>query len=378
MRLTKEGIFLTVVLCSVASVSFAQQTREREAARSEFPSNHQKASLQRTLTPDEGLAVLGAALESGSHLESKSDCSHFVHAIYERAGFPFSYASSSDLYAGTAEFRRVARPQPGDLVVWLGHVGIVINPAQRSFFSALRSGLHVDSYASSYWKSRGHPHFFRYVTQTPVRFGSAYVGRTPSRKAVEATSSESSSHNAENTDLIARNGTESQGQLIQTDPDLVMVRPNHSSLVHAARPTAAEVREVLEQGTREAGAALRGQSMLKISYPLVVFDEVTVQRVRLQHEEGWVEVSFNGALSFPGAQAASTKHVERQRWPMIRRDDHTWALVPPDEPVYVPSDIAVLLLAHQLAMLTERSPAQAGAFEEEVEISKLLNTLLQR
>jgi len=105
-----------------------------------------KPLCPRTLTPDEGLAVLGAALESRGHPEPKSDCSHFVHAIYEAA------------------------------------------------------------------------------------------------------SSESSSQNVRNTDLIARNGTESQGQLIQTrDPDLVMVKPHHSSVVRAARPKAAEVREVLEQ-----------------------------------------------------------------------------------------------------------------------------------
>ena len=47
-----------------------------------------------------------------------ADCSHLVHAIYLQAGFPYPYASSSDLYDGTDDFRRVNRPQPGDLVVW--------------------------------------------------------------------------------------------------------------------------------------------------------------------------------------------------------------------------------------------------------------------
>jgi hypothetical protein len=81
----------------------------------------------------------------------KRDCSHLVHAIYTRAGFPYRYARSSDLYVGTAEFRRVTRPQPGDLVVWRGHVGIVVNPAQHVFYSAMRSGPATDTYDAPYW-----------------------------------------------------------------------------------------------------------------------------------------------------------------------------------------------------------------------------------
>ena len=73
------------------------------------------------------------------------------------------YASSLDLYIGVDEFRRVGRPQPGDLAVWQGHAGIVIDPTQHSFFTVLSSGPGVDSYDSPYWKQRGRPRFFRYV-----------------------------------------------------------------------------------------------------------------------------------------------------------------------------------------------------------------------
>jgi len=115
------------------------------------------------LTPDDGLAVIAAALDSRVHLDHEPDCSHLVHAIYTRAGFPYSYAPSSDLYAGTHEFQRVNRPQAGDLVVWRGHAGIVVNPAQHVFFSALRSGFGTDAYDAPYWKERGRVRFFRYI-----------------------------------------------------------------------------------------------------------------------------------------------------------------------------------------------------------------------
>src|SRR5689334_18706267 len=42
------------------------------------------------LNASEGLSVIGAALESRGRGYSKRDCSHLVHAVYERAGFPYS------------------------------------------------------------------------------------------------------------------------------------------------------------------------------------------------------------------------------------------------------------------------------------------------
>jgi len=115
------------------------------------------------MTADDGLAIIAAALDARVRLTAKRDCSHLVHAIYARAGFPYTYVRSSDLYRGADKFQRVTDPQPGDLVVWKGHVGIVVYPAQRIFFSAMRSGLGIDSYDAPYWKRRGHPYFYRYM-----------------------------------------------------------------------------------------------------------------------------------------------------------------------------------------------------------------------
>jgi NlpC/P60 family len=118
---------------------------------------------ERTLTADDGLSVIAAALDSKVRRHSGRDCSHLVHAIYERAGFPYAYASSSDLYAGREGLQLVARPQPGDLIVWRGHVGIIIRPSRHVFFSYLREGPGVDDYQAPYWTSRGRPRFYRYV-----------------------------------------------------------------------------------------------------------------------------------------------------------------------------------------------------------------------
>ncbi len=124
---------------------------------------HRKVSRARPLTRSEGQEIVRVALNSRRVPRSRYDCSHFVHGTYERAGFPYTYASSTELYEGDAEFRRVTHPQPGDLAVWPGHAGIVVDPARHFFLSVLHNGPGVNRYDSKYWRGRGQPRFLRYV-----------------------------------------------------------------------------------------------------------------------------------------------------------------------------------------------------------------------
>src|ERR1700722_13829894 len=113
----------------------------------------------RTLSRNDRLSVIAAAMDPKVRQHSVHDCSHLVHAIYEKAGFRYTYASSTDLYLGVEGFQRVPQPQPGDLVVWRGHVGIVIRPSQHIFFSLMTSGPGIADYGSQYGTSRGRARF---------------------------------------------------------------------------------------------------------------------------------------------------------------------------------------------------------------------------
>jgi cell wall-associated NlpC family hydrolase len=168
--LAQRALFL-LLICAAAWPTQAQQVHASNSHRNSRSTANQTPADQglnsqlqlRPITLDDGLAILSAALDSRHYKAFSTDCSHFVHGLYERAGFPYAYAPSVDLYAGLDQFERVFNPQPGDLIVWLGHAGIVINPAQHSFFSLLHSGATVATYDSSYWKKKGHPRFFRYI-----------------------------------------------------------------------------------------------------------------------------------------------------------------------------------------------------------------------
>jgi hypothetical protein len=155
-----------VVVCVLAAcVSWAQQAHVApgQPIKSAASSPKKSASGKRALTSDERLAVIASALDSKTPRFTERDCSHLVHAIYERAGFPYTYADSDDLYDGVGAFQRVSKPQSADLVVWKGHAGIVIRPSRHVFFSFLHAGPGIDDYQSRYWTGRGEPRFYRYV-----------------------------------------------------------------------------------------------------------------------------------------------------------------------------------------------------------------------
>ncbi len=59
-------------------------------------------------------------------IEQQTDCSHFVQEIYHRAGFDFPYAPTKDMEClSIFEMDDMDSAEPGDLVIYKGHVGIL-------------------------------------------------------------------------------------------------------------------------------------------------------------------------------------------------------------------------------------------------------------
>src|SRR5260370_1436053 len=137
---------------AAGSVAKAQTTPASQGSGTKF----------RLLNDEEGRSIVDAAGEQDRAGSGAQDCSHLVHQTYLNAGFEYPYASSFELYAGNENFRRVRRLQPGDLIVWPGHVGIILDPSEHSFYSLVSTGLEAQDYLGTYWKSRGRPRFYRY------------------------------------------------------------------------------------------------------------------------------------------------------------------------------------------------------------------------
>src|SRR5437870_5397603 len=179
----RKHVLLALWLCAAASqglVSGAEAERAQTAGRAAQATGKQASAQNapanrppaipagfRLLSLKEGRALVQRMAWADDEEGLAPDCSHLVHKLYEQAGYPYPYASSLDLYRGTGPFLRVRYAHPGDLVVWRGHVGIVVNPKEHSFFSTTSSGTRIGNYRSAYWRGRGDPHFFRYLTKSP-------------------------------------------------------------------------------------------------------------------------------------------------------------------------------------------------------------------
>ena len=373
-------IAVLVLACTTASLVYAQRNDESTDASPSHGVAVQSSSPARLLTLDEGLAVIGAAMETAHHRPIRQDCSHFVHMIYDRAGFPYSYENSLTLYEGTGDFQRVTHPQPGDLIVWRGHMGIVVNPVQHSFFSSLRTGFGVEKYDSRYWRKRGRPRFYRYVKTTPsgVTLASA---TTPSSDVGTAASAVYRAQRGRDESAInSDEEAEPAGALSPDDASLptqstaeIPERVGLPIIVKADRATPEALRQALEEKFSDTNSNFAAIDLLHSTKPVVIVENFNVKKVHVKHDQGWAEVQMNEPSSVAGGQTNLQRRSEKQRWPLYRNGKQ-WQLELPTDAIYMPKDTAVRLLAHELATMTGRRDAPPT--QQEAQLARLLDRLL--
>ena len=348
--LVQARTVLLIVSFAAGSVH-AQQTSERRedsamlASRARVELDDRHGTSAGLMSSDDRLLVISAAFGRQGY-RSKVDCSHLVHEIYSRAGFPYSYANSSDLYSGINEFHRVTTPQVADLIVWPGHMGIIVSPSQHSFYSSLRSGVGVDFYDSSYWKGRGRPRFYRYVKRT-----TAAEPPSSSRNTVTEEETESS-----------------------VEPTNIAI--TDALVVESVRLSSEQIRNALLKLSRDYANSLRPRDLFNLRVPVVVFDRVKVERMKIKGQTGSVEVAIDGPLSLSDGRINQKKHHDRQRWPIDHQDQTTWQVRLPSAAVYLSRDDAARLFSQQLAILTDGAHDEKTGVQEKAELARALNVLL--
>ena len=174
MRIT--GFLKTVILLAgflPGLHAFAQHTSIGDSVASDAPkitaSRHFSDSSWLHPVRDVRASAREAVLRIGKRLRhTRLDCSHLVHDLYRRAGLAYEYVNSEQFYDGMTGFRQVEEPVAGDIIVWRGHMGVIVDPLLHSFLSGLRTGVKISDYDSQYWKGRGVPRFFRYTAGDDV------------------------------------------------------------------------------------------------------------------------------------------------------------------------------------------------------------------
>lgn len=342
-------------------------------------------STPRALTPREGEAIVTAAWQYERAADTKPDCSHLVHEIYGLAGYPYPYASSFELYAGTESFVRVAKPQPGDLVVWRGHVGIVIDAKRHTFNSSVRSGLRTEFYDAPQWNGRGPARFYRYVLEAPrkvtVAQGRAAQALPQPVQVVPAPVVENSSESP--VSLAQERATDSDGARAAA-PDRASP-PAHrpveipsSILVSSAqdRPTQEDVADAISELNNATGEILRREDFAQFGRKMIIYDELAVQRPQVKGERGSANTRIQSRVTLSGERIDRKRRHEKAQWNFLRTAQG-WELRPPKDRAYVPRDVAIRALAARLASLTQDPTAADANLPAEVQIVRVLSALLE-
>jgi hypothetical protein len=372
MRSKGRSAVLLVVLSVAGSCLLLAQGRPNPQVTNHHSSPPAKAPAAQLLDSEQGLAILGAALETKHPGHAGADCSHLVHAIYEKAGFSYTYTPSSDLYVGTDEFRRVAQPQAGDLIVWLGHAGIVVNPREHTFYSALRSGLRVQAYDSPYWKRRGRPHFLRYVRGTAAPLLTAASHR-PSLKAAGLRNG--GSRESIPTKSVPETSGEVEDSPSEDLPGTIPTVPRVVN-VESARPRPDEIRLALKKEFQEASESLAERDVLKLYPSLVAFNQFEVKKVQVKGDKGWAEIHMSEPSLISSGAGRAKKYPKVQRWNLHRQSADVWELALPGDAIYLPRELAVRLMAHQLAALTAADSSPNSNSDDKALLARWLNVLL--
>jgi hypothetical protein len=309
-----------------------------------------------------------------------------VHLLYAQAGLIYSYQDSRVLYRGVSDFERVKTPQPGDLVVWLGHVGIVLSPEEHTFLSSVRSGIITESWIASHWSARGRPHFFRYrigpdtnkVLLSAVMNdngiatdnGRAQVqGRNEVRNSSTRTPIEAVERRATNEPMPAEPPTQmdrnapapwdepgrplAYGSGVDSRSFVAVVR-------HREKPNKNEIAAALMESGRARAQRLISGQILDLDHPLSVFDQVEVVKIGIRHESGSIILKLSETVSQESGRVFPANTVKREL-PVYRRRDGVWIISDPRDRTYLPQERALSVFERQAEIFLQRAPNSTSA-----------------
>jgi len=347
----------------------------------------------RLLTRNEGLAIVQTISDHHQSLRgkrAKPDCSHLVNDIYGLAGFPYPYAKSADLYRGHPSFVRVSVPQPGDLIVWRGHVGLVLDPRQHFFYSSLRSGLDTEDYTSAYWRRWGTPHFYRYRAASDDSILTARRTAPPNDPEGNFRTQLVSQSVADEprTNVISRDSLDTPSSSNDDSPFQSASNPQETSHfapsnlsinLGSKKPTTEQVKEAISKTYQSMSQGLNADSLLHSKSTVLIFAQLRLERLEFKGKHGWANVSIDTEATLTsGTLDKATRHDE-QRWE-LHHAKSGWTIVAPTQNTYVPRAFAVRIFAQQLAQLTAQSGSDltVSSTSEEGHLASLLNILLNK
>jgi len=152
----------------------------------------------------------------------------------------------------------------------------------------------------------------------------------------------------------------------------ILVRGSSST-----KPTSDQLSAALLKAFRDSEPALRGGDLFRLTQSLTVFDQFEIKTVQISGNQGWAEVQIHEVMSLAPVGSKISRVWERQRWPLRRHDKNSWELTLPQNATYLSQEMAVRILAHQLATLADSGSNSANVANQKAELARLLSSLLE-
>jgi hypothetical protein len=288
----------------------------------------------------------------------------------------------------------VKTPRAGDLIAWPGHVGIVVDPAEHSFYSLVSTGLETQFYDGPYWKSRGRPRFYRYKIvgagilnarkTLPLQRNSNITNQRRGAAVLEEPSPVESVASNRPPKPMSERTASNYGPQVPEAPDTPDATAEIlSSIIIGTgnkQPTRGEIAEGISELSDASGNILRSDDPMKLQLPLVIFERFEVEKVEIKRDHGWAHLKVATCVLLADGEMDSKRRNEKVRWE-LRRTKSGWEAIAPTDRTYVPQDVAIRNLAAQLAWLTESDGAAAHqeiVLRQESQLANLLSGLLEK
>lgn len=321
----------------------------------------------RMVSREEGEIIVKAAWELRKGLNPKPDCSHFVNSIYAQAGLDYEYASSGDIYEGIDAFERVQTPQPGDLVVWQGHIGIVVDPEEHSFYSSVLSGFAIQDYRSDYWIGRGRPRFYRYLVDREHSARLLAATRSLQVKADSVSMKPKPLRDAAPLEKAGPHPLTPDAEGKQTAAIEIPV----SVFVSLRKPSKDDLQAAILKAVDANGERLFRNAGVESHPQIAVADEFKVVKISIHDRSGWADVEVKETVSIQYGKPELKTATEKWRI-TLWREPQGWYLLPPQEPACLRRDLAIRALSNHLALASKTQ----GNQQEMRNTVKVLDKLL--
>jgi hypothetical protein len=334
------------------------------AARAETDDD---SSVKVLVSPEQGEALAAFALQSERRIRHpKPDCSHLVHQLYARAGLIYPYEDSRVLYRGVSDFQRVKTPQPGDLAVWLGHVGIVLSPEEKTFLSSVRSGIITESWTAPHWVRRGRPRFYRYRIGPDADM--KLLARIMNDDNLSPLATRRNARSESDSELPSSANTDSDvasSQQERTDVPVQDTRNTDESdnkslsivavIAQRQMPSKRQIEAAIIANSKARANQLVAGETLDVAHPFSVFSRLEVGKIKGKHESGSVILKIHETMCQEDGRILPARTMEREL-SIVRRSDNVWVISDPQERTYLIEEQALGVFEHQTELFLRRAP----------------------